>query len=235
MPVNNSKSNLVNLVYCDHVLAHCYMSLASNSKYYESANIDAIIAILNNNYGERFGFNYTSIEEFVADFDEVKDILKCNHTVSDEQKLKLSEISSNSRWYNNGVNESFTRFKPEGDDWVKGRMPESELAKQHKSEANKGCHWYNDGITSYFTATPKQNWVRGRLDIVGDNNPSKRVDVRIKISTSLSGPRSTSKKCMCIETGQIFDSAKVAAEWLGQKMSVDKACKEPNRTRGGYH
>ena len=92
MPVNNSKSNLVNLVYCDHVLAHCYMSLASNSKYYESANIDAIIAILNNNYGERFGFNYTSIEEFVADFDEVKDILKCNHTVSDEQKLKLVQI-----------------------------------------------------------------------------------------------------------------------------------------------
>lgn len=29
---------------------------------------------------------------------------------------------------------------------------------------------------------PKDNYVRGRLDIVGNNNPSKRDDVKEKIS-----------------------------------------------------
>lgn len=28
--IDNSNDNLVNLVYCDHVLAHCYLALSSN-------------------------------------------------------------------------------------------------------------------------------------------------------------------------------------------------------------
>lgn len=89
--IDNSEENLVNLKYCDHVLAHCLLALSFNNEYLTSMSIDACIYIINS-----FDI-YKTLEEFVKDYEQVKNVLKCNHFVSDQQKEKISNISSKSR------------------------------------------------------------------------------------------------------------------------------------------
>ena len=80
------------------------------------------------------------------------------------------------------------------------------------SEYSKNCKWYNDGVKSYFTSKPDTSWKPGRLGMNGKDNPSSKPEVRAKISKAkYNKPKSTSKKCMCVETGQVFESAKIAA------------------------
>lgn len=179
-PVDNSDNNLVNLKYSDHILAHCYIALSSNNNRFTSGNIDAIIAVLNSN-----NLPYKTIEEFVNNFDYIKDILKCNHFISDEQKVKLSEISSNSKWYNNGIDETFSRVKPKG--WAEGRLPFSDEQKNKIGQSSSRSKWYNNGKISIFSEVKPDGFIEGRIDITGANNPSKRPDVRKKISESKIG------------------------------------------------
>ena len=157
LEVDNSNSNLVNLIYCDHVLAHCLLALSYKDTYLISASIDGVYGVLNS-------FNiYKTLEEFVKDFPEVKNILKCNHFVSDEQKKKLSKISSNSNWYNNGVKETFTIYKPIGDEWIPGRLPFSEKQKEKFRNNSLKCHWYNDGNKSVFAKECPPGFIPGRI------------------------------------------------------------------------
>ena len=234
LPINNNDDNLVHLVYADHLLAHCLLALSFNDNYYISASIDSIYAIINSYAND---ITYYNIEDIINDFEYLRPLLKCNHFISDEQKLKLSEISSNSRWYNNGIKETFTRFKPDDDDWIEGRLPFNQEQRDKLSKHSSACQWYNNGIDSKFLTQPQDGYIyKGRLDIRGDNNPSKNENVKSKIRKSKLGkPKGNSRKCICVETGQVFESAFLAAEWLGSKLSVSKACNEPWRTRGGYH
>lgn len=45
------------------------------------------------------------------------------------------------------------------------------------------------------------------------------------------------KKVICLETGRIFDSQTLAAEWYGLKTSfhISGCCKGKRKTAGGYH
>lgn len=62
LKVDNSKENLVYLLYKDHVIAHYYLALCSKDKYYKFANISAIKGLLGKRYKE-----YPDIkEEFLA-------------------------------------------------------------------------------------------------------------------------------------------------------------------------
>lgn len=45
-----------------------------------------------------------------------------------------------------------------------------------------------------------------------------------------------SKKVICIETGQIFDTCKEAGEWCGVKRGcITNCCRGRSKTAGGYH
>lgn len=52
-----------------------------------------------------------------------------NFKLSDERKLqiKLRQSGGNSAWWNNGVVNKRCKYKPDGDDWVKGRLMSPEL------------------------------------------------------------------------------------------------------------
>lgn len=159
LPIDNSAENLVNLYYCDHVLAHCLLALSFNDKYLVSASLDSIYAVLNS-----FQI-YKTLEDFIKDYEEVKDIIKCNHFISDTQKSKLGQISAASRWYNNGEKETFNRVCPEG--WVPGRLKrtEEQKAKTNKLliERNKKSHWYNNGKICVFVPECPEGFKPGRI------------------------------------------------------------------------
>ena len=159
LSIDNSKENLVNLKYCDHVLAHCLLALSFNNEYLVSASIDSIYAVLNS-----FQI-YKTLEDFVKDYEEVKDILKCNHFISEKQKIKLRQISAASKWYNNGEKETFNRVCPEG--WVPGRLKRTaeQRAKTNKllQERGKKCHWYNNGKVCVFVPECPEGFKPGRI------------------------------------------------------------------------
>ena len=152
---DDSDENLVHLKYCDHVLAHCLLALSFSDEYLISASVDGAYAVLNS-----FDI-YSSLEEFVAEYEEVKDILKCNHFISKDQKAKLSTISSNSRWYNNGVQETFSRVCPNG--WVAGRLPVSKQMVEKTRKRSSNSKWYNNGIKCTFAEQCPDGWVPGRI------------------------------------------------------------------------
>lgn len=153
--IDNSAENLVHLKYCDHVLAHCLLALSFDDTYLVSASVDSVYAVLNS-----FDI-YSSLEEFVSEYKEVKDVLICNHYVSKDQKDKLSAISSNSRWYNNGVRETFNRVCPEG--WVPGRLPVSAEVSEKVRKRSSKCRWYNNGTKCTFAEHCPDGWVPGRI------------------------------------------------------------------------
>lgn len=157
--IDNSLDNLVNLKYCDHVLAHCLLALSFKDPYLVSKSVDAIYAVINS-------FDqYSTLEEFVVDYENIKEVLKCNHFVTEEQKEVLREISSNSHWYNNGERESFTRICPKG--WVSGRLKKSkeqlDKISKAKSEKNSKSHWYNNGEICVFSQECPDGFVPGRI------------------------------------------------------------------------
>ena len=74
----------------------------------------------------------------------------------------------------------------------------------------------------------------------GDKNPSKRYDVRKKISESaklrIGEKSSRGKKVVCVETGQIFPTAKDAGLHIGcAYKNISAVCNGKRNTCGGFH
>ena len=47
LPLDNSKKNLVNLKYADHILAHWYLYKCANKDYFQYSNLYALFYMLN--------------------------------------------------------------------------------------------------------------------------------------------------------------------------------------------
>lgn len=74
---------------------------------------------------------------------------------------------------------------------------------------------------------------------MGDNNPAKRMDVRVKMSEAAkkrTGSLSCrGKKVKCIDTGEIFPTAKEAGKYIGcTYKNICAACNGKRKTCGGY-
>lgn len=63
-------------------------------------------------------------------------------------------------------------------------------------------------------------------------------ETKDKISESNSGANNPrARKCICVETGQIFDTIREASECVGLKnpTNIVKCCRGERKTAGGYH
>lgn len=64
-PVDDSSHNLVNLLLKDHVLAHCYLVLASKENLFKYYNRVSLYKIINH-------FNYDGVEDLINNLEEVQ-------------------------------------------------------------------------------------------------------------------------------------------------------------------
>lgn len=87
---------------------------------------------------------------------------RANQITTQETKEKYSDRCKRSRWYTNGVSESFTTEAPEG--WVLGRITKRRNGKRNTHPSNfSGTLYYNDGKRNYRVRPEdaKPEWVIG--------------------------------------------------------------------------
>lgn len=73
---------------------------------------------------------------------------------SEEQRKKQGEAKIGMKWWNNGIENKFTKFSP-GKEWILGRI---------NAKTTLGYSWWNNGQKNkYALECPGKDWKRGRL------------------------------------------------------------------------
>ena len=70
------------------------------------------------------------------------------------QSLRRSEHNKNSRWYNDGTQNTLSMKHP-GEGWTLGRI--------NQKPTTTGYRWYNDGKSQLLTKSPPEGWTLGML------------------------------------------------------------------------
>lgn len=225
--VDNSKNNIVNLSYFEHILAHYYLSFCTKGKL-KQANIGAFIMLV------EIGLEILTQDEATAishlkDYAELKatarasrqrhcqQVGKQQKTTSHREALKKArDLHSTTKGKRAIYNPSLDRVKFVAESelatfiaagWRLGNRPLSEEAKAKIGQSNSKA-------LSGKTHQPKQ----------GDQTYSGL----------------SFNKVLCVETGQIFDNIKLAEEWLEatvgiQGKQIKNCCAGARETTGGYH
>lgn len=103
LKINESLENKVNLLYTDHLKAHCYLALCSNNQVNIYGNFCAIVKLLGNNIANKYNVTYFTLEEFLNSLDENQ--LDIQQTYR-EYKMHRSEIQgANIRKYFENLSE----------------------------------------------------------------------------------------------------------------------------------
>jgi hypothetical protein len=76
-------------------------------------------------------------------------LLYKNKIVSEETKLKLSEMRKKNIWWNDGTNNAFCPEAPDNS-YAKGRILKNNPGAQKGAAKNKSKKWFNDGSKSIF-------------------------------------------------------------------------------------
>lgn len=117
LDIDNSKDNLINLLFKDHVLAHYYLALCSNNLDFKYAN--------------ELAFSYLTNNDKYPIKDNEKDIL-----MSLSYYQKLYEEGCKIRGRKNTGKKRTEEIRQKMSEWQKGK-PKSEEAKRNMSEAQK--------------------------------------------------------------------------------------------------
>ena len=95
LEVDNSKENIVNLLYKDHILAHYYLCMCSISDYYAYMNYISVYRIVNEDVKDNILFKdvLSNLEEYQKIYEYGKELsLKYNPMFNEEQKIKHDYI-----------------------------------------------------------------------------------------------------------------------------------------------
>jgi len=71
-----------------------------------------------------------------------------------EQSIRRSKANKNSKWYNNGKENTLSETFP-GEGWVLGRI--------NQKPTTLGNKWYNNGLKQLLTKNPPEGWKLGML------------------------------------------------------------------------
>lgn len=172
LQVNNDKHNLVNLFYKDHILAHYYLALCSNSEKFIYANVSAIYKMSN--------CTQTLIEDNVIEFftslDKYQQLYETHARYQGSHlkgKSQTPEHVAKRVHKNTGQKRSLeTRQKMSA--WQKG-VPKSEQARKNMSEAQKR-----------YMQTESEEHRRARIAKANETKYNKSDEEKRKISEKIS-------------------------------------------------
>ena len=84
-----------------------------------------------------------------------------------EHREMMSGKLSKLKWFNNGLYELRSKEKPEGNEWIEGRLPDmySEEYKDKMSDINKDLKWFNNGNINVFVKECPEGFMPGRVNV----------------------------------------------------------------------
>lgn len=233
LPEDNSKNNLVNLCHTDHCKAHLYLSLASKTAKYISANAGAMWFILGHPQSRK-NISEDDIEKFLEYIDSIDFESIIDYSKSEECKAKHRQKV----WITDGkieiqINKGEQPPKGFKNGRLKINTDNSNTVWVNNGKIQK--HIKKDALLEYLDSgyvlgmLPRcDSWYQnvGRYERtpeirknISKSNKSHLPEVRAKISNSLKGSSSATKGRISITDGVknkfIFKEQLVEYENLG--------------------
>ena len=219
--VNNSKENLVNLKYSDHILAHYFLSLCCQNKellyYMESALVFMV---------DKAAFDTTCLTDYDKCYEDL-----CRQRSERQRGIPQGPITEERRqklinYYKvNGGNMLGRQWSDEDKQKISEATKEG-MAKWRASLTEEEYKAYCDNISKKLTGIvrseeTKQKIGAGRL---GENNPM------------YGKAHPSRRKVYCVELDKVFDCVQAAADAMHVADSNICAClKGRSKTSAGYH
>lgn len=137
--VDNSKDNLVNLLLKDHVLAHCYLVLASKENIFKYYNRVALYRIINH-------FNYSNIKDLMNNLDEVQLAYESSREIA--VKYNPMNVDKYKKEHDEKMRSDSTRKAiSEGMKKYRSTHPFTEEHRKNLSKSAMGNHNWGTGDT----------------------------------------------------------------------------------------
>lgn len=136
-----------------------------------------------------------------------------------------------------GKHELFTIHRLVAFAFIKNPNPTEWTMVNHKDEnKHNNCvdnlEWCDARYNANYGTKIQRSSDKFRGRLIGEKNPmyGKPGNMRGRIGSE----NPSSKKVKCLETGQIFDSIKLAEQWCGKK-GISACCRGKQKTVAGYH
>lgn len=162
-----------------------------------------------------------------------------------KQNLKQKNYADYNKLYPAMDKYGIDNFELSVVEFLPGASRSTMLAKEEEwieklDSINNGYNRVNKGnYVSYWEGKSRDEDTRAKISVTltGTKLPK---EVKVKIgkanSKSMIGNTNGSKKVRCVETGQVFESIKAAAESIGRHPSgITVVLKGRKKTCGGYH
>lgn len=195
-PLDNSESNLVNLEYKDHILAHYYLYMCATGwfKYPAAKAVDYLVKRIESIRVKPNAFNQIEInfseDELIALLPKLADI---------QEHVKIGEHNrlAGGKWVNNGEAQKYVsgdmlqEFLLNNSSWSVGKLPVSEETRNKlkgKKPNNTGTKVVNNGQRNRYVPVSavaeylSNGWVLGRFDTPYFKGKSLSDETKQKIS-----------------------------------------------------
>ena len=188
-PIDNTGSNIVNLIYKDHILAHYYLFMCAKG-WFKASAAKAVVYLVNRI--ESITTKTNAFNKIELNFSE-EELLKLLPNLEEaREKANISEQKrlSGGKWVNNGCDQKYVggselvEFLQNNTEWSIGKLPISESTRQkyrNKKPNNVGTKTMNNGIINKFVPIDEINnylelgWQLGRWDKADRSKLSGKV------------------------------------------------------------
>lgn len=215
LELDNSKDNLVNLYYKNHILAHYYLCLCSKTTKHVYHNFITIRYVYNNRWLDAKGFDLNSLDKYQELYEQSKkyqselELGKHTKPATDKRKQKIGDANRNRKYIYKDDTLKFVK-QDELDEYLKQGW---RLGNPKMSEAKKGKTPWNKGKTS---------------PLKGISRPQSVINKMINNSTR-------KKKIICINNEKIYNSLNDASRELGiSSKGISRVCTGCRKQYKGY-
>lgn len=184
LPIDNSKSNLVNLKYSDHILAHYYLAMCSSTKRFKDSNLCGIRRIIR-------GFDPESDEvklfemlpEIQSYYEEVKHV-NCLHedtpqkiSASIKGRISIQNSDGHQKYVYEHELESYINSG-----WIIAHNLHNDISKSKISMANHGRkHINKDGLVKSIKLEDLDTYLNNGWSLGEDRSRESAIKGKISI------------------------------------------------------
>lgn len=194
LPVDNNDSNIVTLLYRDHVLAHYYLSLATNDAVFQYCNIMSLKHVLGNK-NFKLSEHYETEIAFVNSLESIQELYECARRHQSYIHSHLSDASL-MRMSNSHKNKKHT-------DEHKQKISSS--CKGHVGY-NKGMKWYTNGTADIQAFQCPVGFIPGRACV--NTHPNPATEDFCKRMSEISIAREREKLLVHKQSGELYEYEK---------------------------